>query len=164
MCHCFGQQAAHYSDMRSEDEDNEYQPNRKANPRSILSDGDPQCLSELWKALFDELKVKLLYSTAYHPQTDGSSERTIEIALRFYLHAMDNPALWPATLPKIQAENNNSRTSLGKTLNEICYGFSPTRPLDLVSTKTSLQEAGLVASPITSITPTTNLSITSRIL
>ena len=55
-------------------------------PKVILLDRDRKFLSELWSALFDMLRVKLLYSTAYHPQTDGSSERTnqtVEIAIRF---------------------------------------------------------------------------------
>ena len=42
--------------------------------------------------MFDRLGTKLLMSTAYHPQTDGLSERTnqtIEIALRFLIS--ENP-------------------------------------------------------------------------
>ena len=53
-------------------------------PKVLLSDRDLKFLSELWKAIFDKLGVKLLYLTAYHPQTDGSSEhtnQTTEIAL-----------------------------------------------------------------------------------
>lgn len=45
-------------------------------PKAIISDRDPKFLSEVWKTIFDALDVKLLYSTAYHPQTDGQSERT----------------------------------------------------------------------------------------
>ena len=73
-------------------------------PRAILSNRDPKFLSKLWKALFDELKVKLLYLTAYHPQTDGFSERTnqsVKIALRFFLHTIKNTTQWPLTFPKI---------------------------------------------------------------
>ena len=58
-------------------------------PKAIISDRDPKFLSELWTAMHEALGMKLLYSTAYHPQTDGSSERTnqtAEIALGFYLH------------------------------------------------------------------------------
>ena len=40
---------------------------------SVISNRDPRFTSKFWKA-FQEL----LYSTAYHPQTDGQSERTIQ--------------------------------------------------------------------------------------
>ena len=108
-------------------------------PRRIISDRDAKFLSELWKAIFEELKVKLLYFTAYHPQTDGQSEsinQRVEIAFRFFLHTIEKPELWPQIFLRIQAETNNARTSIGKTPNEICYGFSILRPLDLLSLKT----------------------------
>ncbi len=84
--------------------------------------------------------MKLLYSTAYHLQTNGSSERTnqtVEIALRFFVHAMEDPSRWPEVLPRIQSLlNNTSSSTTGKTSNEIAYGFSSRRPLDLCSTVT----------------------------
>lgn len=87
--------------------------------------------------MFEKLGVKLLYSTAYHSQTDGSSERTnqtVEIALRFFVHALEDPSLWPEVLPQIQSIlNNTSSSTTGKTPNEVAYGFSPRRPLDLLS-------------------------------
>ncbi len=43
-------------------------------PRELITDRDPKFLSKFWTALFAKLRVKLLYSTAYHPQTDGASE------------------------------------------------------------------------------------------
>lgn len=106
-------------------------------PGELITDRDPKFLSNIWTALFDKLGVKLLYSTAYHPQTDGSSERTnetVEIALRFFVHALENPAHWPQVLSRIQAIlNNTSSSTTGKTPNELAYGFSPRRPLDLLT-------------------------------
>ena len=64
----------------------------------LITDHDPKFLSRFWKALFKKLGVKLLYSTAYYPQTDGSSERTnqtVKIVLRFFVHALDSPSFWP---------------------------------------------------------------------
>ena len=105
-------------------------------PRILLTDRDRKFLSELWTELFKKLGVELLYSTAYHPQTDGSSERTnqtAEIALRFYMHTMPDPALWPTVLPRMQAQLNNSiSATTNKTPNELAYGFQPHRPLDLL--------------------------------
>ena len=105
-------------------------------PKAIISDRDRKFLSEFWQALFKMLGVSLLYSTAYHPQTDGSSERTnqsVEIALRFYIHSLDKPSLWPKVLPRLQAVfNNSASTATGKTPNEVAYGFTPNRALDLI--------------------------------
>lgn len=69
--------------------------------QQIISDRDRKFLSDLWRALFEEVGVKLLYSTAYHPQTDGSSERTnqtVEIAVRFWMSTLDDVGAWPLTI------------------------------------------------------------------
>lgn len=106
-------------------------------PKALLSDRDPKFLSDLWKAIFEKLDVKLLYSTAYHPQTDGTTERmnqTAEIGLRFYLHTLLKPSAWPSVLPRLQALLNNSQSSATtKAPNEISYGFALNKPIDLLS-------------------------------
>ncbi|GJZ95843.1 putative reverse transcriptase domain-containing protein [Tanacetum coccineum] len=47
-------------------------------PVSIISDHDGRFASHLWQALQKALGTKLNMSTAYHPETDGQSERTIQ--------------------------------------------------------------------------------------
>ncbi|GJX30137.1 hypothetical protein Tco_0238216 [Tanacetum coccineum] len=47
-------------------------------PVSIISDHDSHFTSRVWKSLHKALGMQLNLSTAYHPQTDGQSERTIQ--------------------------------------------------------------------------------------
>ena len=98
-------------------------------PGELITDGDPKFLSKFWTALFAKLGVKLLYSTTYHPQTDGASKRTnqtFEIALQFFVHAIDDPLRWPKVLPRIQSLFNiTSSSTTEKTPNEVAYGFLP---------------------------------------
>ena len=48
-------------------------------PETIISDRDPRFLSRFWVSLSKALGTKLHPSTAAHLQTDGQSERTIQI-------------------------------------------------------------------------------------
>ena len=57
-------------------------------PSEIMSDRDKFFVSQFWKALHKLTGVKLKLSTAYHPETDGSSEhanKTVNQALRYHV-------------------------------------------------------------------------------
>nr|GFB95571.1 putative reverse transcriptase domain, ribonuclease H-like domain, aspartic peptidase domain protein [Tanacetum cinerariifolium] len=47
-------------------------------PVSTISDHDPKFASNFWRSLQNALGTRLDMSTAYHPETDGQSERTIQ--------------------------------------------------------------------------------------
>nr|GFC21857.1 putative reverse transcriptase domain-containing protein [Tanacetum cinerariifolium] len=47
-------------------------------PVSIISDRDPRFASDFWRSLQNALGTRLDMSTAYHPEIDGQSERTIQ--------------------------------------------------------------------------------------
>ncbi|GJZ29520.1 putative reverse transcriptase domain-containing protein [Tanacetum coccineum] len=78
-------------------------------PVSIISDRDGRFASHLWQALQEALGTKLHMSTAYHPETDGQSERTIQ-TLEDMLRAcvMDFGGSWDAHLPLVEFSYNNS--------------------------------------------------------
>lgn len=101
----------------------------------IISNCDPKFLLELWLNLFKGMKVKLLYSTAYYPQTDGQSKcinQTAEIALQYYLAALDNVRDWPKVLPAIQAALNASLSAImSKSLYKLAYRISLSNAINL---------------------------------
>ncbi|MCI10571.1 retrotransposon protein, partial [Trifolium medium] len=47
-------------------------------PSSIISDRDPRFTSRFWESLQEALGTKLRLSSAYHPQTNGQTEKTIQ--------------------------------------------------------------------------------------
>ncbi|GJU85466.1 putative reverse transcriptase domain-containing protein [Tanacetum coccineum] len=93
-------------------------------PVSIISDRDGRFTSLFWKALHKALGTRLDMSTAYHPQTDGQSERTIQ-TLEDMLRAcvLDFGKSWDRHLPLVEFSYNNSyHTSIKAAPFEALYG------------------------------------------
>ncbi|GKA32877.1 reverse transcriptase domain-containing protein [Tanacetum coccineum] len=78
-------------------------------PVSIISDRDGRFTSRFWQTLQKALGTRLDMSTAYHPQTDGQSERTIQ-TLEDMLRAcvIDFGGSWDVHLPLAEFSYNNS--------------------------------------------------------
>ncbi|RVW60643.1 Transposon Ty3-G Gag-Pol polyprotein [Vitis vinifera] len=86
-------------------------------PVSIVSDRDPRFTSRFWHSLQKALGTKLSFSTAFHPQTDGQSERVIQV-LEDLLRAciLDLQGNWDDHLPLVEfAYNNSFQASIGMT-------------------------------------------------
>ena len=100
-------------------------------PSSIVSDRDPKFTSHFWGALHEAMGTKLRLSSAYHPQTDGQTERTIQ-TLEDLLRAcvLDNRGSWDNLLPLIEFTYNNSyHASIGMAPYEALYGRKCQTPL-----------------------------------
>nr|GFD42363.1 putative reverse transcriptase domain-containing protein [Tanacetum cinerariifolium] len=78
-------------------------------PVLIISDRDPRFASNFWRSLQNALGTRLDMSTAYHPETDGQSERTIQ-TLEDMLHAcaINFAKGWVNHLPLVEFSYNNS--------------------------------------------------------
>jgi hypothetical protein len=92
--------------------------------KTIVSDRDPKFTSKFWKGLFNGFGTNLNFSAAYHPETDGQTERVnqvIEDMLRMYV--MDKPSKWEDYLHLVEfAYNNGYQASLKMIPFEELYG------------------------------------------
>nr|GEZ17778.1 transposon Ty3-G Gag-Pol polyprotein [Tanacetum cinerariifolium] len=93
-------------------------------PISIISDRDSRFTSRFWQSMQEALGTRLDMSTAYHPQTDGQSERiiqTLEEMLRAYV--LDFVGSWDVHLSLVEFSYNNSyHSSVRCVLFEALYG------------------------------------------
>ncbi len=98
-------------------------------PRGIISDRDKVFTSQVWQDLFKLSGMKLHMSTAYHPQTDGQTER-VNGCLETYLRCMcsHQPSKWSEWLPLAEWWYNTGHHSLGVTPFEALYGYKPPAP------------------------------------
>jgi hypothetical protein len=100
--------------------------------KEIVFDRETKFTSNFWKSLMVGLETKLLFSTAYHPQTDGKTERVnqiLEDMLR--MHVMHQPQKWEDYLPLVEfAYNNGYQESLKTSPFEVLYGRSCNTPVN----------------------------------
>ncbi|KAL0561767.1 hypothetical protein IC582_002208 [Cucumis melo] len=93
-------------------------------PVSIVSDRDARFTSKFWKGLQTAMGTRLDFSTAFHPQTDGQTERlnqVLEDMLRAC--ALEFPGSWDSHLHLMEfAYNNSYQATIGMAPFEALYG------------------------------------------
>lgn len=99
-------------------------------PKVIISDRDSKFTSAFWRSLFGALGTKLAMSSAFHPETDGSSERvnrTLQQILRCY--CSERPSSWDKQLHFAQfAVNGAKHVSTKYSPAYLMFGFEPATP------------------------------------
>lgn len=96
-------------------------------PLAIVSDRDRIFTSTLWQDIFKAMGIELRYSTSYHPQSDGQTER-VNQCIENYLRCMtsSHPKRWIKHLGLAEYWYNTSfHSSLQKTPFEAMYGYPP---------------------------------------
>ncbi|CAI5503975.1 unnamed protein product [Closterium sp. Naga37s-1] len=98
-------------------------------PASIISDRDPKFTSKFWKETWAQYGTKLQFSSAYHPQTDGQTERTNQTMEQLIRTNCSDPTRWEISLAMLEFAFNNAPSS---TTNHspffLNYGMDPTVP------------------------------------
>ena len=98
---------------------------------SIVSDRDRRFTSRFWSYLQPTLGIRLHFSTTFHPQTDGQSERTIQMLedmLRAYV--MEFKGSWDTHLELMEfAYNNGHQASIEMAPFEALYGSKCRNPV-----------------------------------
>jgi hypothetical protein len=100
-------------------------------PKKIVSDIGTQFTSRFWKKLHESMDTKLNFSSAYHPQTDGQTERTNQV-LEDMLRAcaLKHEGSWDKSFPFAEFSYNNSyQASLKMAPFEALYGRKCRTPL-----------------------------------
>jgi transposase InsO family protein len=96
-------------------------------PKSIVSDKDTKFIGNFWRTLWKKLGTNLMFSSAYHPQTDGKIE-AVNRSLGDLLRSLvtKHHSSWDNILPQAEFPDNDSvNRSTGKSPFQIVYGRQP---------------------------------------
>ena len=93
-------------------------------PICIISNRDPTFTSKVWGKLQEALGTRLNFNTVFHLQTDGQSERVIQILEDMLRSCVINyEGSWDRHIPLVEFVYNNSfQSSIGMTPYEALYG------------------------------------------
>jgi hypothetical protein len=100
-------------------------------PKMIVSDRGSQFTSKFWEKLHESMDTKLNFSSPYHPQTDGQTERTNQILEdMLWACALKYGKSWDKSLPNVEfSYNNNYQASIKMAPFEALYGRQCRTPL-----------------------------------
>eukprot|EP00877_Chromochloris_zofingiensis_P000205 jgi/Chrzof1/10185/Cz04g31310.t1 len=102
-------------------------------PKIVISDRDSKFVCAFWRALFKSLGSKLAFSSAYHPETDGQTER-VNKSLEQVLtcHSSAFPEKWDDYLHYAEFTLNSAKhVSTGYSPFYLMYGYEPLCPVSL---------------------------------
>ena len=94
---------------------------------TLISDQGPQFASAFARELARLLKYDIQLSTAYHPQTDGQTERANqELETYLCIFCTNNPSSWAQFLSSAEFHHNSAPHSFTKKSPiSLLYGFEP---------------------------------------
>ncbi|CAF1005499.1 unnamed protein product [Brachionus calyciflorus] len=103
-------------------------------PEGVLSDQGTQFQSKFLDLIYEYLEIKRLKTTAYHPQCDRQSERTVQTVKNMIKSYKDDEQLtWDENLPKYAyAYNSSVHETTKHTPFKLMFGRKPKIPIDLI--------------------------------
>jgi transposase InsO family protein len=117
-------------------------------PQKMTSDRDKLFTSKMWQSFTDLVGIEHRLSTAYHPRTNGQTERTnqtLEQYLRHYVNYQQDD--WAGLLPLAQfAYNNAMHTTTKETPFFANYGYNPSIIGETIGRQTEAEASRLLAT------------------
>ena len=96
-------------------------------PRVIITDRDPRFTSKFMQEVANAFDIDMRYSTAYHPETDGQTERVNQEAIIILRHYVSSLRLnWKDKLDSVQiALNNRLNQATQQSAFQVMLGYNP---------------------------------------
>ncbi|GJP30411.1 hypothetical protein CLOM_g1085 [Closterium sp. NIES-68] len=96
----------------------------------IISDSDPRFTSCFWQDTWNRYGTRLQFSSAYHPQTDGQTERTNQTMEQLIRTNCPDISKWEDSLPMLEFSYNNAPSATtNHSAFSLNYGMDPTVPI-----------------------------------